>query len=55
MSAKDFSTVQNPPQPGTGAAAGDLKLTSVGKAKLVVTYHRNAYGTPAMGLQARAA
>ena len=51
---KDNGGAHITPQPA-GAAPGDLELKSVGTAKLVVTFHRNAYGVHATGLPAKAA
>ena len=45
--SKDTHAVQTIPQSGTSVPSDDLELKSVGTAGLVVTYHRNAYGTQA--------
>ncbi len=55
MSATNTNAVQTIPQSGTSAASDDLELKSVGKAKLVVTFHRNAYGGHAVGAQGKVA
>ena len=55
MSANDTNSVQTFPQPGTSAATDNFELKSVGNAGLVVTYHRNAYGGNAVGVQGKVA
>ena len=42
----DTNAIQAVPQSSTPAASDELELKSVGTG-LVVTYHRNAYGTQA--------
>ena len=52
--SRDTHAIQTPSKPAD-ATPDDLELKSVGNAKLVVVYHRDAYGVPAVSLQANAA
>lgn len=49
----DTNAIQTTLQAESPAANDDLELKSVGEGKLVVMYHRNAYGGLAVGVQGK--
>lgn len=51
----ESNAIQNLPQPGSSSTTDDLDLKIVGRAKLVVTFHRNAYGANAVSPNAKVA